>query len=1428
MSRNFPREVSRLFAVRQCRHRKKEFRARRRPFWALEGLEHRVLLAGPDIFMVVDNSLSDAERGSLTNALALADHDPNPDGAYVEFDPSIYNASNPFNITLTSTLVLSNTAGPEEILNLGGGNVTINGGGTTGVFQIEKGVTATLSNMTITGGFESLSSGQGGGIAVEAGASLDLNGSTIEDNTAGSGGGIADAGVVTISQSNVLQNFSAGLGGGVDIEPRASLAVSDDSEIEDNSAFAGGGIANAGSLTISQSSVNQNSAVLDGGAVYSSGTLVDVEHSMILENHSSKKGGAGIVSIGTSLPAAMIIAGSVISGNTAGGGAGAGVYDAQCKLTITDSTIANNSGATSGGGIAVSAISGLNASVTDSTISGNKAAVGGGILVADGVLTITGSTISGNTATSDGGGVAGTAAAVTIGNSTIAANSAATGGGIDIGSFLDAFTIYDSTIAYNVVAAGPGSGGGIDSAAGSTTNSATVLYNTIVAMNTDGTGAYATADDIAGAAVSTSSQYNLVGADETGSMADGSDGNQVGVVDPGLDLLSSSNGGTTQTIALLPGSPAINAGDTSVVPGDVTTDQRGFQRVFGPSVDIGAYESDSTQVGPLITFGPIADQVYHGVPITLTLNASDSGTGQTVAFSIISGPATVSGNLLTVTGGGQVVVEASQAGPPTYPPSPVEEAFTVIVASVYSVDATTDTGSGSGNEGDLLYCITQANNNTNPDGSVIEFDPSIFIPNNSYTITLTSTLELTETGGPEVIEGAGASVVTISGGGTVGVFEVTTGVTATLSGLTISGGSFSVGGGLWGQEGSTVKVSNSLIQENYGSEGGGVFAGGSVTIANSTISNNSAIFGGGILISGSALTISDSALSANSASSDGGGVYESGGTSIVINSTIADNTASAGGGICNVVDAATLIDSTIAGNSASVGGGIDSVFGTVTAVNTTMAFNEVFGGSGAGGGIDSTSGTTVKLTNTIVVFNTDGTGDGASADDIAGAAVSSTSEYDLVGVDETGSLAGGTGNQVGVTDPGLGTLASNGGPTLTIALLTGSPAIAAGSAALAVDSQGNPLLYDQRGQGYPRSFGGNVDIGAFEASPSQQSQTIDFSAIAAQEYGASLTLNATASSGLPVSFTLISGPATLSGDVLTVTGVGTVDVEAAQAGNETFAAATPVDQSFTVNPAATNAIVASLVNPSVDGEYISFTVAIANASDTPVVPEGRVQFVVNGPSGTTDLGGPVTLTGGTATSPTVALAAGTDTVEASFSDPAGDFSSITGTLSGGQTVNTMTAQNLEIVLETTSTPTISSATNDDLQAIIAAVNGLPGQGTSVTITVDLGSGTFNDSTFSPPAGVTVVVIGNGTTTTFVGQSPAIVVTQGDVIISDTLSPTSSRRRSTFTRSSPISWSSGGRKACRSRTLAATCPSPTSPASRSNTATPSTSPVRASR
>jgi len=132
-------------------------------------------------------------------------------------------------------------------------------------------------------------------------------------------------------------------------------------------------------------------------------------------------------------------------------------------------------------------------------------------------------------------------------------------------------------------------------------------------------------------------------------------------------------------------------------------------------------------------------------------------------------------------------------------------------------------------------------------------------------------------------------------------------------------------------------------------------------------------------------------------------------------------------------------------------------------------------------------------------------------------------------------------------------------------------------------------------------------------------QTITFPQIPSHTYGdASFAAGASAGSGLPVSYQIISGPATVSGNLITLTGAATVKITASQVGNGTYAAATPVTQTFTVVPAS-QTINFPAISPQHSSEG-SFTVAATASSDLPVSYE-----VDSGPA--TVSGNTVTLTG---------------------------------------------------------------------------------------------------------------------------------------------------------------------------------------------------------
>lgn len=195
----------------------------------------------------------------------------------------------------------------------------------------------------------------------------------------------------------------------------------------------------------------------------------------------------------------------------------------------------------------------------------------------------------------------------------------------------------------------------------------------------------------------------------------------------------------------------------------------------------------------------------------------------------------------------------------------------------------------------------------------------------------------------------------------------------------------------------------------------------------------------------------------------------------------------------------------------------------------------------------------------------------------------------MIGTGGAGGLINGTKhNQVSVAKPGLATtLANNGGLTPTIALLFGSPAIDAGSNALAVNAQGNPLPYDQRGPGYPRIVDSVVDIGAYEQAaatttvitsslnPSIVGETVTFTVKVSAKYASTIVPTGTVTfvSGTLVlgTVTLVNGSATLSTNALPV---GADPVVATYSGDSNFA--NSVAPTFTQTVDAASTIVATI------------------------------------------------------------------------------------------------------------------------------------------------------------------------------------------------------------------------------------------------------------
>ncbi len=255
-----------------------------------------------------------------------------------------------------------------------------------------------------------------------------------------------------------------------------------------------------------------------------------------------------------------------------------------------------------------------------------------------------------------------------------------------------------------------------------------------------------------------------------------------------------------------------------------------------------------------------------------------------------------------------------------------------------------------------------------------------------------------------------SSTVSNNSGGGIGNFEGTLTVTSS----TVSNNSTEYdGGGICNWAG-TVTVSNSTVSNNSaGGAGGGIVNYGDLTVATSTVSDNNAGSGGGISNRGTA-SITDSTISGNSATHGGGGISNFQGTLTLNNSTVSDNDAERGGGIYNLFATMSITDSIVSNNSAEgEGGGINNYMaGTMTVTDSTVSDNSA---EGYGGGIFNEYSATLAVTNSTVRNNSAGYGGGISNDgDIAAngamtvtqtTVVNNSADFEGGGIRNSGTMA---------------------------------------------------------------------------------------------------------------------------------------------------------------------------------------------------------------------------------------------------------------------------------------------------------------------------------------------------------------------------------------------------------------------------------------
>jgi len=632
---------------------------------------------------------------------------------------------------------------------------------------------------------------------------------------------------------------------------------------------------------------------------------------------------------------------------------------------------------------------------------------------------------------------------------------------------------------------------------------------------------------------------------------------------------------------------------------------------------------------------------------TVTLVATGGASGNAVVFTI-DGSSTATGNIsgttLTITGAGNLVIDANQAGNSAYAAATqVQRTIVVTQPTIYTVNKLTDPSSGTtsncntGNSNtcsfrDALAAAASSAGSSTP--VIINFAPALTTggpvtittgTGGTFTLPAYTAVQGTTSGSGSTL----TNLVTISGGNAHTIFYTPNSATVgvVLSNLNITNGKADSGnGGALYNYGSITFNACNITNNTGSSNGGALYGNGSITINDSTVSNNSSVASGAINISSGTLTINYSTLANNTGTagySQGGAIYATG--PVVLNNvTISGNSASQQGG-AYLSGASTLNNTVIEGNTATIGYEPDAE-------------------------VDLPNGGTGNVINT---------------------SLSATSNANL------------------------GTLASNGGPTQTMLPLLGGAAFCAGS----VSAIPSGFLTDQRGFAtstiYTTGSGSKtcVDAGAaqtgysmsFVQQPTQSAVNANISPAPTVQ----LTSNGSAASisGISIAAAFLNVPADLTGTTSATTnssGLATFSAIAGNAtdSNEQIVASTTINSTYKFS-ATSNSFNIVQLTPTLTS--ISPTSVTAGASNATIALTGT-NF--NNGSTANFNGSAITTTYVSATSLTAVIPSASLTSAGSYpvtvtNSPGGTSGSQTFTVLGATTTTLTSSANPQNVLNTT-------------------------------------------------------------------------------------------------------------------------------------------------
>ena len=899
--------------------------------------------------------------------------------------------------------------------------------------------------------------GNGGGIFNDTGATLEITGGTISGNSANrAGGGIENnAGMVTLTQvvlggSMVADGNIAGINGGGLHVSGAGTTTLNGGRVENNVANQeGGGLWNSGSGTmtiqaggmggtiIDSNTANGDGAVQGGGGIFNVGGTLSITDATISNNVSTAtqagNGGGGILIEGG---ANNSITDTTISGNSAddtGTADGGGILVAGgATLTVSGGTISGNSANRAGGGIENNAST---VTLTDVTLGGvmvadgNNAGVNGcGLHVSGaGTTNVNGGTVQNNVAGQEGGGLWNATGVMTIDGTTISGNSANAGnnggndqggGGVfNIGGTLD---IDNATITGNFATVNLGNGGGVMTVGGVVT-----IDNSTIADN-DAARAGGGIENNAGSVTLT---------DVTLGGAMVSDGNTAGINGGGLHV---SGTGTTDVFG-------------GTVQNNIATQEGGglWNSATG-TLTIAASGMGGTLIDSNTANGDGAVQGGGGVfNVGGTLSITDATISNNVSTATVAGNG--GGGILIEGGANNTITDTTISGN-TANTSGTADGGGILLSG--GATLTISGGTISGNSANRAGGGIE-NNNSTLILTNVTLGGAMMADGNSAGVN-GGGLHVSSNGTTNVFGGTVQNNVAGQEGG--GLWNASG--LMTIDGTTISGNSANAGnnggndqggGGVF-NIGGTLDIDNATITGNFatvnlGNGGGVMTVGGVVTIDNSTIADNDAArAGGGIENNNGSLTLTGVSLGGmtpadgNTAGINGGGLHVTGGgTTDIFGGGVRNNTAAQeGGGLWNgtgtmTIEATSINDNIASGNGADQGGGgVFNAGGDVFIQNgADISGNIANGTSGSGGGILNDAGGNLTVSDTTITGNTANRAGGGIEDNSGQFSVVELTDVTLngnsAGVDIGDGATAAPGNGGGLHVTGLGVVNIFGG-----------------------------------------------------------------------------------------------------------------------------------------------------------------------------------------------------------------------------------------------------------------------------------------------------------------------------------------------------------------------------------------------------------------